>query len=107
MSTKLKAVEKPNEGMEEGPQAAAFTEELPPLRVDPTSFDARIAGVEPSSVVRELAKHRSHVAAYQVERARGRGEVQPQSYAESERLHQEAWERQWQERPPNLPQDLR
>src|SRR5688500_17516900 len=102
MSTKLKAVEKKNEEMEEGPQAKECTEELPRLRVEPASFDARIAGVGPAPAAREFAKHRRHAAAYQVERARNRGEVQEQSYAESERLHQEAWEREWQERPDDL-----
>jgi hypothetical protein len=36
-----------------------FTEKLPPLHVNPTSFDARIAGIESCSVARELTKHYS------------------------------------------------
>ena len=44
MSTKLKAVEQTDEQPEAPPE---FFEELPPLRVDPTSSDARIAGIEP------------------------------------------------------------
>jgi hypothetical protein len=45
MNTKLKAVEKTEEQPDELPE---FTEELPPLSIDPTSFDARLAGVEPA-----------------------------------------------------------
>jgi hypothetical protein len=53
-SMKLKAVEKTEEQPEAPPE---FSEELPPLHIDPTSFDARTAGVEPCSVVREISKH--------------------------------------------------
>jgi len=44
-----------------------FTEELPLLRIDATSFDARMAGVESCSVARELAKHWCSVTAFEVE----------------------------------------
>ncbi len=49
-----------------------FTEELPPLHIDPRSFDARVAGIEPCSVARELAKHHSSVAAFEVEQEQAR-----------------------------------
>lgn len=100
MSTKLKAVEEVEQKPGEGQEAAEGTEELPPLRVDATSFDARIAGIEPCSVVRELSKHHFSVAAYEVKQAQRRGEAQ--TYEESERLHREAWERQWEKRPEDL-----
>jgi len=100
MSTKLKAVEIAKETPEEGQRAAGLTEELPPLHIDPTSFDARIAGVEPCSVIRELSKHHSCVAAYELEQAQARGEGK--TYAECERIRREAWLRQWEKRPDNL-----
>ena len=100
MSTTLKAVEGLREKLGGGPEEAEFTEELPPLRVDATSFDARIVGVEPCSVVRELSKHHASVAAYEVKRAQRRGEAQ--TPAETERLHREAWERQWEKRPEDI-----
>ena len=63
------------------------SEELPPLGIHPTSFDARIAGIEPCLVVRELSKHHAAVAAYEVEQAELRGEVRTDE--ESDRLHRE------------------
>ena len=85
MSTNLKAVE------DQQPEGAApeITEELPPLHIDPTSFDARIAGVEPCSVVRELSKHWASVSAYELEQGERRGEhKQP----EEAKTYKEAWE---------------
>jgi hypothetical protein len=49
-------------------QADEFTEESPPLHVDPKSFNARIAGIESCSVARELAKHWALVTAFVIER---------------------------------------
>jgi hypothetical protein len=86
MSTTLKAVEKPGDQPGESPE---FSEELPPLSVDPTSFDARVAGVEPCSVVRELSKHWSTVTAYEIEREKQRGELKRPEEAPT---HQESWE---------------
>ena len=100
MSTKLKAVEKTNEMPEEGPGLPEFTEELPPLSVNPTSFDARVAGIEPCSVIRELSKHHAGVAAYKVEQAKLRGEVETPE--DAERVHREAWEGQWKKRPEDF-----
>lgn len=104
MSANLKAVGQTDGTPEEGAPAAEWTEErteeLPPLRVNPASFDARIAGVEPCSVIRELAKHHSGLAAYEVERAQRRGEAR--TFEESERMHREAWGRQWEQRPEDL-----
>jgi hypothetical protein len=75
-------------------------EELPPLRVDPTSFDARMAGVEPCSVARELTRRGTVVAAYRVKQAVSSGEVKtPQ---EREQLHREAWRQQMEDRPADL-----
>jgi hypothetical protein len=86
MSTKLKAVEKAEEQPEALPE---FTEELPPLHVDPNSFDARLAGVEPCSIVRELSKHWNVVAAYQLEREKQRGEIKT---LEAAKTPEEIWE---------------
>ncbi len=87
MSTKLKAVEKSDTPPAEEPQ---FTEELPPLSVDPNSFDARIAGVEPCSLLRELSKHWGIVTAYEIKQETLRGELAPK---EGETA-QEHWERE-------------
>lgn len=100
MSTRLKAVEEVDQKPGEGPEAAELTEELPPLRVDPTSFDARVVGIEPCSVVRELSKHHFSVAAYEVQQAQRHGAAQ--TPAETERLHREAWEQQWEERAEDI-----
>jgi hypothetical protein len=76
--------------VEESPeQATEFTEELPPLHIDPTSFDARVAGVEPCSVVREMSKHWSSVAAYELEQEVQRGEIKT---GEGAKTVQESWE---------------
>jgi hypothetical protein len=85
MSTKLKAVEASEEKPDESPE---FSETLPPLHIDPTSFDARMAGVEPCSVVREISKHWSSVTAYEVEREQLRGELKRPEEAPT---HQESW----------------
>src|SRR5688572_2049876 len=97
MSTKLKAVEKTNEMLEERTGVLEFTEELPPLSVDPTSFDARIAGIEPCSVIRELSKNYAGIAAYKVEQAKLRGEIKTPE--DAERVQREAWEAQSKKRP--------
>jgi len=52
--------------------ADSFTEELPPLHIDPTSLDARIAGIESCSVARELAKHWASVTAFELEQEAAR-----------------------------------
>jgi hypothetical protein len=107
MSTKLKAVEKTEEQPEAPPE---FSEELPPLHIDPTSFDARAAGVEPCSVVREISKHWSTVAAYELEREMQRGEMKSpegaKTYQEAWEAEQalrerkrELWQRKWEPRP--------
>jgi len=107
MSVKLKAVESTDPQAEEsvgaasqGDAPAALSEELPPLRIHPTSFDARIAGVEPCSVVRELSKHHANIAAYEIRQAERRGEVR--TFEESERIQRESWERQWEKKPEDL-----
>jgi hypothetical protein len=74
-------------------QNVEFTEELPPLRIDPTSFDARVAKVEPCSVVREISKRRSTIAAFDVEQAKLRGEVMTEQ--EERERRREAWRRKW------------
>ncbi len=89
MSMKLKAVEMTNENLEEATEAVEFTEELPPLRIDPTSFDARMVGVEACSVVREISKHYSTVAAYQLEQEKQRGEIKTPEKAAT---NKESWE---------------
>jgi hypothetical protein len=100
MSTKLKAVEQA-EVVQQGPAGdAGLTEELPPLEIDPTSFDARIAGIEPCSVIRELSQHHAGVSAFKVKQAELRGEVK--THADEERVLHEAWERQWEKRPEDL-----
>jgi hypothetical protein len=98
MSTELKVVESSDALAADS--AGEPTEELPPLRIDPTSFDARIAGIEPCSVIRELSKHHSSVAAYELEQAQLRGEGK--TYDECERIQREAWLRQWEKRPEDL-----
>jgi hypothetical protein len=104
MSNQLKAVENINATPEEGAEAAEFTEELPPLRVDPTSFDARIAGVEPCSVARELAKHWGAVTAFDVEREKARLEREgqpPMSEWDEDKLFREKWLGHCATRHPN------
>jgi hypothetical protein len=81
-------------------QADEFTEELPPLGIDPTSFDARMAGVEPCSVARELSKHNSVMAAFEVEQAELRGEVK--TLEDERRVMEESWRRQWERKPEDL-----
>ncbi len=76
-----------------------FTEKLPPLQIDPTSFDARIAGIELCSVIRELSKHHASVAAYTVEQRQGTEKL---SYEEEAKAHREAWEAQWAKRPDDV-----
>ena len=89
--TELKVVEGGEQVETQGSveQAVDFMEELPPLHVDPTSFDARMAGVEPCSVVRELSKHWSSIAAYEVEQEQIRGELKKREEAKT---HEESWE---------------
>jgi hypothetical protein len=90
MNTKLKAVEASDEKEpEEESEAMQFTEELPLLHIDPTSFDARTAGIEPCSVVREISKHWSIIAAYELEQEKRRGEIKT---AEGAETHQKSWE---------------
>jgi hypothetical protein len=86
---KLKAVEKTDEKPEERSEAIESSEELPPHSIDPTSFDARIAGVESCSVVRELSKHWSTVVAYELEQEKLRGELKT---PEGAKTHKESWE---------------
>ena len=100
MSTKMKAVEKTEGTSQESAGAAGLTEELPPLEIDPTSFDARIAGIEPCSVIRELSKHHAGVAAFKVKQAELRGEVK--THEDEQRVLHEAWARQWEKRPEDL-----
>ena len=88
MSVKLKAVEKSEERPEELPE---FTERLLPFSVDPTSFDARVAGVGPCSILRELSKHRGTVTAFQIEQEKLRGDLKKPEEATT---HQESWERE-------------
>ncbi|HEX8282455.1 MAG TPA: hypothetical protein VF588_03835 [Pyrinomonadaceae bacterium] len=88
MSTKLKAVEQPEEQPAEVPE---FTEELPPLHIDPTSFDARVAGVEPCSLLRELSKSWSSVSAFEVEQELLRGDLKKPEEAPTA---VESWERE-------------
>lgn len=102
MSANLEVVDDSETEPEERPEAVIeeFTEELPSLPIDPTSFDARIAGVESVSVIRELSKHHSYVSAYEVEEAKRRGEVK--TYEEEREAHREAWLRKWKEKPEDL-----
>ena len=100
--SKLRAVD-PAEAQAAEPEAPPeFSEELPPLQVDPTSFDARMAGVESCSVVRELSKHWSRVAAFQVEqeqlRSRKAGEPPLDEVALRDRRG-ELWRAKWEARP--------
>ena len=107
MRTELKVVEKSEEQPEDAPQGVELTEELPPLHIDPTSFDARAAGIEPCSVVREISKHWSTVTAYELEQEQRRGEIKSpdgaQTYQESweaeqalQRRKRELWLRKWE-----------
>ena len=105
--SKLRAVEPAGEQAAESqiaePQGAPeFTEELPPLQVDPTSFDARVAGVEPCSVVRELSNHHSSVAAYQLKqekRLRERAGEEPLGEMAERDRHGELWRAKWETKP--------
>ena len=84
--------------------ADEFTEELPPLHVDPTSFDARIAGIEPCSVARELAKHWATVTAFEIEREARRREAQgdrPISQYDEDKRFRELWLEHCKRRHPN------
>lgn len=78
-------------------QSVAFTEELPPLQIDPTSFDARMAGVEPCSVVRELSKHWSVISAFEVEQEKLGGKVMTEQ--EERERRRELWRRRWEPKP--------
>lgn len=115
MSAKLKAVAPSDEKPEELPE---LTEELPPVHIDPNSFDARMAGVEACSVVREISKHWSTIAAYELEREVRQGEIKnPQeakTYQESWEAEQalierkqELWQRKWEPKSDEqLDQDI-
>ena len=61
--------------------------------------DARIAGIELCSVIRELSKHHASVAAYTVEQRQGTEKL---SYEEEAKAHREAWEAQWAKRPDDV-----
>jgi hypothetical protein len=74
---------------------------IPALHIDPTSFDARIAGVEPCSVVRELSKHWSIVTAFELEQEKLHGEVKtPEEPWKAEQAlrerKRELWRRKWE-----------
>ncbi|MFL6229033.1 MAG: hypothetical protein ACJ741_09650, partial [Pyrinomonadaceae bacterium] len=75
----------------ETPDDGGFTEELPPLPVDPRSFDARIAGIERCSVARELAKHHSSIIAFDVKREQERREAEGLPPTDERRLFRERW----------------
>lgn len=109
--TELKIVESGEQPaapvQESGEQTAEFTEELPPLRIEPASFDARVAGIESCSVVRELSKHWSMVVAYELEQEKSRGELKApeeakthEEYLEAEQALSERkrllWLRRWE-----------
>jgi hypothetical protein len=96
MKANLKAVEPPTETAET--EVPEFSEELPSLQVDATSFDARIAGIEECSVTRELSKHWSSVAAYEVKCAEERGEVK--TFEERRELLTKQWRRKWEPKDP-------
>jgi hypothetical protein len=85
-------------------QADEFTEELPPLHIDPRSFDARIAGIENCSVARELAKHWASVTAFEIKQEAARREGQgesPLSDAEEDKRFRERWLEHCTKRHPN------
>ncbi len=94
MSTNLKVVEGRGD---DAPEVPSFTEELPPLQVDPTSFSARMAGVEDCSVIREITKHWASSIAFEVERAQERGEAK--TYKDEQRFVREAWQRKFEAKP--------
>lgn len=98
MKAKLKAVEQPAEAEPQASEVPEFSEELPPVQIDATSFDARIAGVENCSVARELSKHWSSVAAYEAEAAQRRGEVK--TFEERRELQKTLWRRKWEPKDP-------
>src|SRR5687768_3370362 len=102
MSTKLKAAGPPEGMAEETKGAEEFTEELPPIHIDPTSSEARMAGVESCSVVREISKHWSTISAFEVEREaqiREREGKPPLSEYEEREGRSELWRRKWEPRP--------
>ena len=69
-----------------------FTEELPPLQIDPRSFDARIAGIEQCSVVGELAKHRCSITAFEIDQEKARRARDGEAPAEDEdKLFRQRW----------------
>lgn len=85
-----------------------FTEELPPLHIDPRSFDARIAGIENCSVARELAKHWATVTAFEIEQEAARREAKgepPISEVDEDKRFRERWLEHCTQRHPN-PSDL-
>jgi hypothetical protein len=96
MKAKLKAVEQTEEITQA--EVPEFSEELPMLSVDPTSFDARVAGIESCSVARELSKHWSSVSAYEVGQAEQRGEVK--THEERVALQTTLWRRRWEPKDP-------
>jgi len=106
--TELKVVEGGKQAealIEESPEhAEEFTEQLPPLHVDPTSFDARIAGIENCSVARELAKHWAVVTAFEIEQEGARRKAQGQPPIppdEEDKRFRELWLENCTRRHPN------
>ncbi len=98
----VEGVEQAESPVQESPeQQQEFTEMIPALHIDPTSFDARIAGVEPCSVVRELSKHWSIVTAFELEQEKLHGEVKtPEEPWKAEQAlrerKRELWRRKWE-----------
>lgn len=99
MKANLKAVEQPAEAAQ--PEVQEFSEELPPLQVDATSFDARVAGVESCSVAREVSKHWATAIAYTV--GREVEKVDPTDFEKQHELKQRLWREQWERKREPLP----
>jgi hypothetical protein len=105
MKANLKAVEQPAEAVEqqtsEVSEVPGLSESLPPLQVDATSFDARVAGVENCSVAREVSKHWATSIAFTIDREVEK--VDPADYVAQHELKQRLWLEQWERKRQPLP----
>jgi hypothetical protein len=98
----VEGVEQSESPIQESPeQTEECTEELPPLQIDPNSLDARMAGVEPCSVVREMSKHWSIISAFEVEQEKQHGQIKtPEESWKAEQVlrerRRELWRQKWE-----------
>jgi hypothetical protein len=102
MTANLKAVEQPAGAVEQQvSEVPELSEVLPPLEVDATSFDARVAGVENCSVAREVSKHWASAIAFKIDREVGK--IDPADYVQQHELKQRLWRELYEQKREPLP----